>query len=493
MGRLLSETKAPELIEYVMKPFLADMNDYFGAHLRIHKAHVVMLGEQGLISEEEAQAILAALREMGQVGKEGLNLNHDTDLYMQMEAFVKNKAANAGGKMHMGRSRNDLYSCGARLLTRAKLSGVISDVLGLQEQVLRRAQEHAETVMPGYTHLQHAEPITLGLFLLAFNDVLTRDVTRLVAAYNCTNANTLGSAALAGSSFNLNRDRTTELLGFDGMVENAYDAVASRDYIVEAASVLAVLDSNITRVVDSLIIWSTSEFGMIDMPDSYGYTSSIMPQKRNPGYFLESIRSKSARVTGDVAGAFCTLKGTTFAQSRDTSYEITIPLFRAFDETSSIVNVMRGVMGAMIVRAEEMERNCASEFSGSTEIANCLVEEIGLDFRSAYTVVANTVRQASERGLSPKDVNSAMIDVISTEVLGRPVGLTEAQVRMALDPRGNVEKKRTVGCPSKSEMARMLESRSEQLSVSRDTHQERLNRLTLADDHLELAIDSQLS
>lgn len=476
-----------------MKPFLADMDDYFHAHLQIHKAHVVMLGERKLISQQESREILGALREMGQVGKDGLRLHHDTDLYMQMEAFVKARAPEAGGKMHMGRSRNDLYSCGTRLLTRARLNQAISDVLALRKEVLRRAEEHAGTVMPGYTHLQHAEPITLGFFLLAFNDVLSRDVERLVAAYERTNANPLGAAALAGSSFDLDRARTTELMGFDSVLENAYDAVASRDYMVEAAGVLAVLAANIARVTDALIIWSTSEFGMIDMPDSYGYTSSIMPQKRNPGYFLENVRARSARVTGDLAAALGTLKGTIFAQSRDTSYEISLPVFRAFDEVTGMVNIMAGVMRAMIVNADAMERNCASEFSGATEVANFLVKEKGLDFRGAYTVVANTVRLASERGLAPVQVGAAVLEEAATQTLGRALGVTDAQLRSALDPAGNVRRKQTAGSVSTGEIAAMLKNRREGLAVALDLHDQRTGRLAQAAQALEQAIDAQLA
>ncbi|OZI30232.1 argininosuccinate lyase [Bordetella genomosp. 10] len=490
MGRLKSEAKAPELVEYVMAPFLADMGQYFDAHLRIHKAHVVMLCEQRLVDAEEGGSILAALREMERAGPEGLALHHDTDLYMQMEAYVSRRAPKAGGKMHMGRSRNDLYACGARLLTRDRLAALIADLLDLQEAVLARAEEHAVTVMPGYTHLQHAEPITLGHFLLAFHDALARDLKRLAAAYDNANQNALGSSALAGSSFPLDRERTAALLGFDGLVENSYDAVAARDYVVEAMGALAVMASTVARVVDTLIIWCTSEFGMIDMPDSYGYTSSIMPQKRNPGYFLESVRCKSARITGDMSSALCTLKGTTFAQSRDTSFEITIALFRAFGEARGIVNVMRGVARAMIVNADAMQQNCAREFSGATEIANFLVRERALNFRSAYMIVANTVRLACERGLGPAAVTPALVDEAAREVLGRPVDLPEPALRQALSPAANVELKRTAGSPSRSEVLRMLERRQRDLARDRAEHQARRDRLARADGLLETAIDA---
>jgi argininosuccinate lyase len=243
--------------------------------------------------------------------------------------------------------------------------------------------------------------------------------------------------------------------------------------------------SSITRVVDSLIIWSTSEFGMIDMPDSYGYTSSIMPQKRNPGYFLESVRSKSARITGELTSAMCTLKGTTFAQSRDTSFEITIPAFRAFAEAVAILNVMKGVVTRMIVNSDAMQANCASEFSGATEIANLLVKERGLDFRSAYLVVANTVRIASEQGMRPKDVRASLMDEVAVSSCGQAVHLTDAQVRMALDPARNVELKRTLGGPAAMEVRRMIDVRFARLEKKEQEHLALIDRLDAAASELD--------
>jgi argininosuccinate lyase len=417
-----------------------------------------------------------------------MDLHPDTDLYMQMEAFVRARAPLGGGKMHLGRSRNDLYACAARMMTRDKLAAMLTSVLGLQRAVLAKAKEHAATVMPGYTHLQHAEPVTLGHFLLAFHDALERDVVRLADAYATANQNALGAAALSGSSFALDRDRTAALLGFEGVVENSYDAVAARDYILQAATAVAVLASTIARVADTLIVWSTSEFGMIDMPDSYAYTSSIMPQKRNPGYFFESVRAKASRVEGDLMGALVTMKGTTFIQSRETSFEVTVPVFRALGEALGAVEVVSGAITSMIVQAQRMRDNCAGEFSGATEIANFLVKDHGLDFRSGYQVVASLVRIACEKGMRPAEVDAKFVDEVARAEIGRPVGMSDALVRQALDPAGNVELKVTVGSPCLSEMTRMLAARDTRLAASSERHQQRLDKLQQGDRALEAAI-----
>ena len=465
-GRIVSEKKAPEVVEWIMRPFNAGLGEYFGVHLDIHKAHVAMLADRSLVSRDEARTILGALNALGDAGAEGMGSNLDTDLYMQMESFVTSKAGDLGGKMHMGRSRNDLYACAARLMFRRKLVAIIGDVLALQQAVLAKATTHATTVMPGYTHLQHAEPITLGHYLVAFFDALDRDVARAWGAYRRTNLNALGASALSASSFDLDRDRTAALLGFDGLVENSYDAVAARDYIVEATAMVATLASTIARVADSFIVWSTSEFDMVDLPDGYAYTSSIMPQKRNPGYFLESVRSKSARVSAGLMGVLMTLKGTTFAQSRDTSFEITVPAFDAFREATAMVNVMRGVIDALIAKPERMEENCAREFSGATEVANAIVRERGLPFRSAYKVVATLVRYAAERKLRPVDVSPALVDEAALEVLGHGLGLPDAMIHDCLDPSRNVEMKKTVGGPSKASVEAMLARRETLLAAS---------------------------
>lgn len=492
MARISSEKKAPEIVEHVMRPFLKDMGKYFEVHLKIHNAHVLMLTETGLINGEEGAEILGALRSLGELGADGLQLHPDTDLYMQMEAYVREHAPIAGGKMHMGRSRNDLYACAGRIMTRQKLGGLIDAVLGLQNALLDKAQEHATTVMPGYTHLQHAEPVTLGHFLLAFHDALSRDVVRLTAAYASANLNALGAAALSGSSLGLDRDRTAVLLGFDGLVENSYDAVAARDYILEAASVAAVLCSTVARVVDTLIVWSTSEFGMIDMPDGYAYTSSIMPQKRNPGYYFETVRAMASRVEGDLVSALITMKGTTFIQSRETSFEVTVPVFRALGEAFGAVEVMCGAIGSLIVRADRMRENCENEFAGATEIANFLVKDKGLDFRSAYQVVSSLVRVASERGIKPLQIDSVLIDTVAQAELGRTVGLSADKVRQAFEPGANVDLKVTRGSPSRSEVLRMLEARLKSHRKALDAQALRKQHLADAQDGLEGAVNARV-
>lgn len=465
-GRLNSETKAPEVVEHLMVPFLKDQAEYFDVHLKIHKAHVVMLAETGLLTSEDARTLLAALLELGNVGQDGLELHPHTDLYMQMERFIIDRTGDLGGRLHTGRSRNDLYATASRLMTRDKLLVVLENLVELQRVLLERAEEHAGTVMPGYTHMQHAEPVTFGHYLLAVFDAITRDFRRISAAYEESNMSALGAAALAGSSFPLDRSRTAELLGCAGPVENTYDAVASRDYMLEAASALAILCATIARVIDHFILWVTSEHDMLDLPDGYCYSSSIMPQKRNPNFFLESLRSRSARVTGNLVAALGTLKGTIFAHSRDMSYEVGVPVNQVIGDATAMVKVMRGVIASVEPKEQAMLATCSAHFSGATELANMLVRDHGLPFRSAYLIVATLVRKATASSMRPDAVTTELLDEVSTEIIGRPLGLSKEQLQGAFDPRVNVEKKTTAGSPSSARLQEMLVERKARFATT---------------------------
>ena len=231
---------------------------------------------------------------------------------------------------------------------------------------------------------------------------------------------------------------------------------------------------------------------MIDMPDGYAYTSSIMPQKRNPGYYFETVRAMASRVEGDLVSALITMKGTTFIQSRETSYEVTVPVFRALGEAFGAVEVMCGAIGSLIVRADRMRENCENEFAGATEIANFLVKDKGLDFRSAYQVVSSLVRVASEQGIKPLQIDSVLIDTVAQAELGRTVGLSADKVRQAFDPGANVDLKVTRGSPSRNEVLRMLEARLKSHRKALDAQELRKQHLADAQDGLEGAVNSRV-
>jgi argininosuccinate lyase len=477
-GRLSSESKAPEVVEHLMTPFLKDQEEYFDVHLKIHKAHVVMLSTVGLLDSQDTDKLLTALLGLEHAGKAGLSLHLNTDLYMQMERFVIERTGDLGGRMHTGRSRNDLYATASRLMTRDKLLGVLDCLVDLQSAIIDKAGKEAGTVMPGYTHLQHAEPITLGHYLLGFFDVIDRDIRRVMSAYDEANVSALGAAAL---------------LGCGGVAENSYDAVASRDYLLQAGSALAILCGNIARVTDHIILWVTSEHNMFDLPDGYCYSSSIMPQKRNPNFFLESLRARSARVNGHLMGALGTVKGTIFAHSRDMSYEINVPVNEILNDATAMVRVMCGVLTALTPKREAMLSNCSGQFSGATELANLLVQECGLPFRSAYLVVATLVRQATARSQRPQDISCLDLDDVSTQLFGKKLGLPNDKLQAALDPARNVQMKQTAGSPGQESIEAMLRLRHTRLEQIQRTLEQKKRTIDDANQRLAAEIANRVS
>ncbi|MFN8556012.1 MAG: argininosuccinate lyase [Dehalococcoidia bacterium] len=300
-GRLRG-SMAPEVGEEMMAGYHHEQARHFPAYMRVHRAHTAMLTERGIISAADGAAILRALVELeaGGIAGLGLSLGGD-DLYLTTEARLTERiGADVGGRMHTGRSRNDLDATVTRLAVRGDGQIVLEAALELAEAALARAEQHTHTIMPGYTHLQHAQPITLGHWLLAHVDIIAEDIARIEAALDRANRSPLGAAALAGTGFPIDRERTAALLGFDGLVENTLVGVSSRAYALEMAAALAILATNISRLGAELMLWTTEEFAYAEVDDAYAGTSSIMPQKKNP-LVLEAIKARAGTLTTDAA------------------------------------------------------------------------------------------------------------------------------------------------------------------------------------------------
>ncbi len=267
----LEKGPAEEVVEYLNKPRLKKaLDDLFVPVSRINQAHVVMLAEQKIINGDEAGDILNVLAEIESTAVDELPWDESKDLYMNLESWVIERCGEeVGGKIHIGRSRNDLYATAYRMAIRRKLRAITEALVILAKQELALADRHVDTLMPGYTHLQHAQPITFGHYLTGHAQALSRDIERLEQAYAFTNLNPLGAAALATTGFPLDRVRTTELLGFDRPIANSLDAVASRDYILDILSAVAITLSDVSRLAEELILWNTLEFGMAEVADEY--------------------------------------------------------------------------------------------------------------------------------------------------------------------------------------------------------------------------------
>ena len=257
----------------------------------VDRAHTAMLAKQGIIDKKDAAAILQALDTIGSMSVQEVNIPAFEDVHMAIESrLIKMAGENVGGRMHSGRSRNDEVITCVRMATRDGLLSLMADLILLRQAVLALATENTDTVMPGFTHMQHAQPTTLAHHMLAHASALDRDFERLLDAYKYVNINPLGSAAFASTGFPLDREYTTRLLGFDKPMSNSMDGVSARDFILSTISAIAIIEMDLSRMADELVLWSTSEFNFIELSDAYSSTSSIMPQKKNPGYFRDHTR-----------------------------------------------------------------------------------------------------------------------------------------------------------------------------------------------------------
>jgi len=359
--------------------------------------HAEMLGAQGIISQEDVRAITEGLEGIladVEAGKIEFTPDNE-DIHMNVEALLTARIGDAGKRLHTARSRNDQVALDFRLYVRREIGTVIGQILELEAVLCRRARECRSAVMPGYTHLQRAQPISFAQHLLAYGAMFRRDVTRLEDCRRRLNECPLGSGALAGTTYPIDRFRTAAGLGFDGPMGNSLDGVADRDYALELLSALSILMTHLSRFAEEVILWCSWEFKFVELDDAYATGSSIMPQKKNPDV-AELVRGKTGRVYGDLMGLLTTMKGLPLAYNKDMQ-EDKEPLFDAVDTVKMCLPVFTGMIATMKVLPENMRRAAGGGFINATDCADYLTRK-GLPFRDAYTAVGNLVYYCTERG-----------------------------------------------------------------------------------------------
>ena len=365
------------------------------------RAHATMLAEQGVLSAEERDAILAGLDEIARAVEDGtfpwaVELE---DVHMNIEARLTDRIGAAGKKLHTGRSRNDQVATDIRLWLRDAIDALDAELLRLCEGLLAQAEANADTIMPGFTHLQTAQPVTLGHHFLAWFEMLLRDRSRLQDCRKRLNACPLGAAALAGTTFPINRERTAALLGFDRVVENSLDAVSDRDFAMEFTAWASITMVHLSRFSEELILWASAQFAFIDLPDRFCTGSSIMPQKKNPDV-PELVRGKSGRVVGHLMALLMLMKGQPLAYNKD-NQEDKEPLFDCVDTLSDCLRAFADMVPALVPRVAALREAAISGFATATDLADYLVRA-GLPFRDAHEVVGRAVAHAvtAERDLA---------------------------------------------------------------------------------------------
>ena len=374
------------------------------------RSHVRGLGKSGILTGEEVSILLTALARVGQELAEGsfAFVATDEDVHTAIERRVTEIAGDVGAKLHTGRSRNDQVATALRLFTKRELAHVVDDVLGLQRVLLTRAEAAGDTYLPGYTHLQRAQPVLLAHHLLAHGWALARDVARLEGTLERLDVSPLGAGALAGSSLPLDPDWVAADLGFATRFENSLDAVSDRDFVAEALFDLALLGVHLSRIGEEIVLWSSDEYGFIHLDDAYATGSSMLPQKKNPD-IAELVRGKSGRLIGHLTGMLATLKGLPLAYNRDLQ-EDKEPLFDAVDQVRLALAAMSGLIATAHVDAERMQAAASQDASAAVDLAEWLVEQ-GMPFRDAHRVVGGLVRSCVERGVPLSELVEAHPDL----------------------------------------------------------------------------------
>ncbi len=465
MSKLLRDArlgpKKKEIVDFISS-IKADQR-LFENVVRINKAHVIMTAESRILDRKKAATLLKALGEIDP-GRD-ITDTEPEDVHMYVEESVLGAVGQEiGGDLHIGKSRNDQVSTAIRMTLRENLIQISLALTAVQEKLLATAEKHTETLIPGYTHTQPAQPITFAHYLLSVCDAFSRDLERLMEAYRRVNKSPMGAGALAGTSFPINRERMAELLGFSGIVENSLDAVGSRDFIVEVQAGLTLVALNLSRVVEDLILWSSPHFEIVNLPDEFTSTSSIMPQKKNPEV-PEVIRARVSDVAGDLLATVMTLKSLPSGYNMDFQ-ELTPKLWKSIDSVLTSLNMFGRLILAL--RVSEIIPSQLLNFTTSTELANMLVRKYAVPFRTAHRVVGSLVRDLVEKKLSPSDLTPDMIKSASSHVTGSPVTMTDEDIRSCVDPKRFVEIHRVRGGPSPTEVRRMLKSHHQQLAVWRE-------------------------
>ena len=419
----------------------------FGASLEVDKnmaqqdirgsrAHARMLAEQGIISEDDQRAIDAGLEDISRQIADGSFVwdVNDEDVHMAVESKLTAAIGAPGARLHTGRSRNDQVATDIRLLAKDLCAQLMEGNLALRRTLVDVAEKNMGVVMPGYTHLQHAQPVLFSHHMLAYSWMFRRDFGRLRAACDEADANPLGAAALAGTTYPLDRQRTSELLGFSETIPNSLDAVSDRDYLLDLEYACAVSMMHLSRLCEEIVLWSTTEFGFVTLSDAYSTGSSIMPQKKNPD-FAELTRGKTGRVYGDLMALLTTMKSLPLAYNKDLQECKEGPLDAA-KTLSDCMEIASGMLETMTVNADAMLAQAGKGFTAATDVADYLAKK-GMPFRDAHRVVGELVLYCEQHGKGLEDLTPAEFKAASD--------LFEDDIAQDLDPVGIANARNTYG------------------------------------------------
>ena len=443
-----------------------DLVNDFNSSIRVDKrmykediegslAHVKMLGKQGIIPQESSKKIAAGLEEILTRMENGvIEIDPSSeDIHSFTEGILTYYIGDCGKKLHTGRSRNDQVTLDLRMYLKKAQLGIIDNILELQEVILNKAKENTETIMPGYTHMQKAQPITLAHHLLAYAEMFKRDIGRLQDAYKRTDEMPLGSGALATSTYPIDRDFVAKELGFSKVTMNSLDSVSDRDYVIETLSAISMIMMHLSRFSEEIILWCTNEFKFVELDDGYSTGSSIMPQKKNPDV-AELIRGKTGRVYGDLMTLLTVMKGIPLAYNKDMQ-EDKESVFDAIDTVNLALKTFSGMISTMKVNKDNMKKGAAGGFTNATDLADYLVKK-GEAFRNAHGIVGEIVLYCIQE--------NKHIEELSLEKLREFSPLFEEDVYKAIDLYTCVEERKVFGGPSSKSVQIQIDALAKFLS-----------------------------
>lgn len=405
--------------QMVLQPAYDEAKRHFlTAMVQIHIAHLKMLEEQGLVTPEEARKIGQAIKNLDLDYYKTRDYNPQfEDLFFRIENKLIELGGDIAGNLHIGRSRNDMGIAIYRMTLRKKMLSLMQELLTLRSSLIAFAEEHVETIMIGYTHTQQAQPTTFAHYLKAVIDRLSRDFTRMKAAYETINRSSMGAAALTTTGFPISRERMQELLAFDDLIENAWDAVAGADYIAEAASIVQLAALNLGRTSQDFLLWATQEFNAFHLASPYVQISSIMPQKRNP-VSIEHTRSLLSSVVGDAGTVLQMIHNTPFGDIVDTEDDMQPYLWRAIDRLIGIYKLFGSLVVTMNVNKENLLKRAQNSFANVTELADSLVRSEGISFRQSHKIVSlcvSALLEEKEESLGRIKVGTSQRKITSSD------------------------------------------------------------------------------
>lgn len=440
-------TKETDQLVYRFNASISFDQKFYRQDMEGSMAHVKMLAKQGILTEEERDQILAGLEGILRDVENGtLKITDEyEDIHSFVEANLIDRIGDPGKKLHTGRSRNDQVALDMRLYTRDEVKETNELLKGLLKVLFRIMEENTETIMPGFTHLQKAQPITLAHHMGAYFEMFKRDRSRMHDIYERMNYCPLGAGALAGTTYPLDREYTAELLGFYGPMLNSMDCVSDRDYLIEYLSALSTIMMHLSRFCEEVIIWNSNEYQFVEMDDAYSTGSSIMPQKKNPD-IAELVRGKTGRVYGALASLLTTMKGIPLAYNKDMQEDKEL-VFDAIDTTKGCIALFTGMLDTMSFRKDRMSDSARHGFTNATDAADYLVNH-GVPFRDAHGIVGRLVLYCIEKKIALDDMSLEEYRAIS------PV--FDEDIYEAISMETCVNKRLTIGAPGKAAMEKVL-------------------------------------